>query len=433
MLKKLDVVISDARALLRNPTGTTPVAYPTVSGRAASARSLPNTAAPPAPTDNNSKGSSGENPIRVALIASPLPNPNANNQVSFSLQPDGRNITSSSGVSCTVNEILTRTIDDWRTSTSSEQVNSIQTMFENGNNTALIGTVSPNEYQSLDKQPLWLCYKRMVSSLLSVASSKYTFAEVSISVTLVKGNQLLADLLTGVDPENPVFHSPKKLAVAFSPLFGPTVNKTTMVKPPTPLQLESTINSALYQVPALVEKYPNEHPIIFASAILKGVTNDDVYTSSLVAASTTDPQVFQNILDKKPDSPHELFEYALGGPCCTLFFGDVNQGDQNIGEVLQLIQRLQSVPNRNVRSCSVKKFISFAENTLKKSEEKLNAAKSEKEKESILKGRKSMEVFYKEYKALFEDPQNRDPKTFRKSGSSSKDDATPTSNASKKA
>ncbi|EPY21157.1 hypothetical protein STCU_08672 [Strigomonas culicis] len=419
---KLELMLSDSQALLANPQGCTPRPYSVGPGEEGGGSAQAAAAAPPlkrsTSTGSNSSGHMKENPIHVALVVSPLPDPHVGSTVTFNLGPDGKTISAVDGPQCTVDEIVVRAVDDWRTCTLSEEVGHIQSMFENGNNTAVIGTVSWNEMQTLDKQPLWLSYKRMVSSLISVASQKYAFAEVSLSVTLVKGNELLADLLTGLDSEKHVAHAPKKLSVAFSPLFGPTVYKTTMIKPPTPLQLESTINSALYQVPTYLQQCPNEHPIIFASAILKGVRDNDVYTSSLVAASTTDPQVFQDILDKKPNAPHELFEYTLGGPCCTLFFGDVNQGDTNVAAVINLIQRLRSSPNRSVRSCSVKKFISFAEETLKKTDEKLAAAQSDKEKESILKGRKSMEVFYNEYKALYADPQNRDPKTYRKSGGS---------------
>ncbi|KAG5469230.1 hypothetical protein LSCM4_02628 [Leishmania orientalis] len=415
VLDKVDAMLADGRCMLRDPRNTVPVAYPNSSQRTLSrALNTPQLSSRDINAHATEKGRDASNPIRVAVVASPQ----AGNKLppTFSVGADGKSIVdSASGIMASALELVTRAPEDWR-STTYAQVSEVQTLFENGNNTAIVGTVSPNEVNILNKQPLWLAYKRMVSSLLSVATQKYKFAEVSLSVTLVGGNDVLADLLVGMDSVTPAAQTPQKLFVAYSPLFGPTVYKATIIKQPTPLQLESTINSALYHVPAILKQHPNKKTVIVASAVMKGVTATDVYTSSMLAASAMDPTVFIDILDKKPDVPHELFEYAFGGPCCTLFLADIIQGDTNVGKVVELMSRLNATQNRSVRTCSVKKFIAFAEESLKKADAKAKAAKSEAEKEMILRSKKSMEVFHAEYKTLIEDPEHHDPKTYRRSG-----------------
>nr|CAJ2480082.1 unnamed protein product [Leishmania braziliensis] len=413
VLEKVDAMLAHGRAMLQDPRNTVPVAYPNSSQRTLShTLNTPQLSSRDLNAHATEKGRDASNPIRVVAMASPqvrnkLP-------LTFSVGPDGRSIVdAASGTQASALEVVTRSPEDWR-STTSEQVKEVQTLFQNGNNTAIVGTVSPNEVNVLSKQPLWLSYKHMVSSLLSVATQKYKYAEVSLSVTLLGGNELLADLLVSMDSATTTAQTPQKLSVAYSPLFGPTVYKATIIKQPTPLQFESTINSALYHVPAIIKQHPNKKTVIVASAVMKGVTTTDVYTSSMLAASAMDPTVFTDILDKAPDVPHELFEYAFGGPCCTLFLADIIQGDANVGKVVELMNRLNAMQNRSVRTCSVRKFIAFAEESLRKVDAKAAAAKSETEREAIMRSKKSMEVFHTEYKTLIADPEHHDPKTYRR-------------------
>ncbi|CBZ37456.1 hypothetical protein, conserved [Leishmania donovani] len=415
VLEKVDAMLADGRSILQDPRNTVPVAYPCSPPRTLSrAVNTPQLSSGDINAHATEKGRDASNPIRVVVIASSQASKTF--PQTFNVGPDGKSIVdAASGTKASVLELVTCAPEDWR-STTPELVNEVQTLFQNGNNTAIVGTVLPNEVNVLSKQPLWMSYKSMVSSLLSVATQKYKFAEVSLSIALVGGNELLADLLVGTDSAAPAAQTPQKLSVAYSPLFGPTVYKSTIIKQPTPLQLESTINGALSRVPTIMQQYPNTKTVIIASAVMKGVTSTDVYTSSMLAASVVDPTVLIDILDKKPDVPHELFDYAFGGPCCTLFLAHVIQGDTGVGKVVELINRLNATQNRSVRTCSVKKFIAFAEESLKKAEIKVAAAKSETEKETILRSKKSMEVFHAEYKTLMEDPEHHDPKTYRRSG-----------------
>ncbi|CBZ30107.1 conserved hypothetical protein [Leishmania mexicana MHOM/GT/2001/U1103] len=415
VLESVDAMLADGRSMLQDPRNTVPVAYPSSAKRALSrTANTPQLSSRDINAHATEKGRDASNPIRVAAIASSQASKTF--PQTFNVGPDGKSIAdAASGTEASVLEVVTCAPEDWR-STKSELVNEVQTLFQNGNNTAIVGSVSPNEVNMLSKQPLWMAYKSMVSSLLSVAPQKYKFAEVSLSIALVGGNELLADLLVGMDSETPTAQTPQKLSVAYSPLFGPTVYKATTIKQPTALQLESTVNGALAKVPAIMQQHPSKKTVIIASAVMKGVTATDVYTSSMLAASALDPTVLTDILDKKPDVPHELFDYAFGGPCCTLFLAHVSQGDTSVGKVVELINRLNAIQNRSVRTCSVKKFIAFAEESLRRAEIKVAAAKSETEKETILRSKRSMEVFHVEYKTLIEDPEHHDPKTYRRSG-----------------
>lgn len=447
VVEKVTAMLNDGEAIMQNPRANHPKAFPITTAPSKNTAATPSSAptqgmraapggavtpssgsgvaqrslAPAAtPGSVSSSAPNAANPIRCTIIVGTLPT----SAQTIAIAPDGQSIMDlTTGATATVNEVVSRAADDWRT-TESDQARQVQDMFQNGYNTAIFGTVSPTEVNTLDKQPLWLSYKRMVSSMLSVASKNYTFAEVSISMSLIDGKDVATDLFANLETAGApaTAPAPGKLILAVSPLFGPTVYKAAVIKPPTPLQLESTINSALYQVPTLMEQAKNGYHIIYASAVLKAVTKDgDVLTCSFVGASTTDPRIFIDIIRREPTAPYELLDYAFGGPCATLFLADVNQGDNNVGAVLELIAELAKKTNRPVQPCSVRRFVAYTGANLPKFDARIAAATSEKEKATLEKGKKSMEAFYTDYKALLENPQSKDPKSYRNRSSRSSD------------
>ncbi|KAK7202132.1 hypothetical protein NESM_000282400 [Novymonas esmeraldas] len=249
-----------------------------------------------------------------------------------------------------------------------------------GRSCALLGltdVAADGNPEHVRSQPLWRSYAALLLNTCFWDSdgSGTTWregSELHLRLCAVQDRTLRHDFLAGDAPppsssltSSPSSSSslllPSRVALAASPLFGPVVRNTTVMRATTLQECQRVLRNGLHALNELGGEYASG-TIVIASAVLKNVTTDDVIFSSLTAFAgrvQRDLPAVRDVLamDPRGAAPPSLYHYALRGPChlmCLTTLGSADAGHSV--EALRLSQSIrygsaQPVPSGSLRQC----------------------------------------------------------------------------------
>jgi hypothetical protein len=212
-------------------------------------------------------------------------------------------------------------------------------------------------------QPLWRSFAALVLNSAFVRDNAGATwkdgSELHIRMCAVQDRTLLYDFL--LDDENTATELPAKVALAVNPLFGPVVRNTTVMRAGNISECQCVLRSGLDALNNLAGEYPSG-TVIIASAVLKNVTADDIFFSSISAFGVRigkDLPALRDILamDPKGGAPPSLYQYALRGPCHLLCLTSLDSSaNVHCVEALRLSQGIRygtsaPVPAGSLRKC----------------------------------------------------------------------------------
>ncbi|KEG06124.1 hypothetical protein DQ04_15801000 [Trypanosoma grayi] len=257
----------------------------------------------------------------------------------------------------------------------------------------------------------WNGLRRLMKECFAKMSSR---SELSVSVSLLEDDQV-KDLLD----KHPRFFS---LSVAQSPLFGNVPHGTIYQVVVDASEFDELLDLALSRANG---REGEERGIVLVSAVLKQIrTNtphtkgdeEDIVLSSLFASGVGDGIIhYTRILDKNPAEPRALFQFALGGPAMTAAVMSIADGPDNGATVTQFmatLHRLGEIENYRLRLGSVRRFITYTNDTIPKTKRRLGEMSEGREKEATKRSLARLELMVKDAEAMLESPENAEAKTY---------------------
>lgn len=217
-------------------------------------------------------------------------------------------------------------------------------------------------------QPLWRCFTALVLNSAFPSDGDGTSwkdgSELHIRMCAVQDRTVLYDFLQDSEDAGTTGEAvklPAKVALAANPLFGPVVRNTTVMRAGNQQECQCVFRTGLDALNGLAGEYPSG-TIIIASVVLKNVTDNDIFFSSISAFGVRvgkDLPALRDVLamDPKGGAPPSLYHYALRGPCHLLCLTTLDSSaNVHCVEALRLSQGVrygtaQQVPAGSLRKC----------------------------------------------------------------------------------
>ncbi|RHW74111.1 hypothetical protein DPX39_020025300 [Trypanosoma brucei equiperdum] len=384
-LRRLEIMLSDARKLLSDPEETRAKVYPpsresvkngsvendgrNVRNGASIEDDRPSAATlAPAPASADSLTA----PKEQEVIGAPAP--------AHTTEPWEKTakiiVTAGSGPSNGTAEVVaggekkTDEVDEYIQRTGVRPVDSViakrmEGILTQGYNVALLSAeMVPDEVTG--DQVTWSLVKAILKGALSKKDGVTN--ECTLQMSILRGDKVVLDLLGSSEK--------RQLVVARSPIFGVTVQGATTKVVGSAVQVEPVLEAALMEAK---DAFKDSGYIVF-TAVLKQVTAADVSVSSLFVVSAPDMQPFVDALEKKETHPHALFAHALLGPCSCALLVSYRDVDDNVLKALDAHREI-TLKNNKQPGGSVRKFVGVVEQSITAAEEKLKSVDDAKERE----------------------------------------------------
>ncbi|CBZ37459.1 hypothetical protein, conserved [Leishmania donovani] len=320
------------------------------------------------------------------------------------------NSISYKGQTIEVTEVKTRPEDNFNYHSS--VVHDVSEAVCSGYNAAVLAVDAPNTAGRFDS-PVWSILNRIVRTLLHENSNKAGQLRADFQLTCAMGylyKDKVKDLLTSAEPEA----SFTKIGVNPSPIYGPRLTNLTYDAVTDPSAFEDVLTTTLSRasedatIQSLTEGVLAAFVLIMQTRETDG--KPDIYLSSLVVATSGDDTFpYQSAISHTRNEYATVFHLVLGGPSCTCFMLNIADDDkvrkageteesvqERIKRVLGLLQKMSALPNYDLRSGSVKRFIKYVELSHKNAQARL-----EKEEDDVQ--RRKVERYLREQERLLQD------------------------------
>lgn len=213
-------------------------------------------------------------------------------------------------------------------------------------------------------QPLWRSYTAVLLNSCFHAEGDAAWlhgSELHLRLCAVQDRTLRYDFLQETTASASSAPLAARVSLAASPLFGPVVRNTTVMRATNLQECQFILRSGLHALNELHNAY-DSGTIVIASAVLKNVTRDDIIISSLTAIAARigkDMPAVRDILamDSRGGAPPALYHYALRGPCHLLCLTTLRSAsDSQCVEALRLGQSVRygasaPVPSGSLSTC----------------------------------------------------------------------------------
>nr|CCM18749.1 hypothetical protein, conserved [Leishmania guyanensis] len=237
---------------------------------------------------------------------------------------------------------------------------------------------------------------------------------VRVSIALVRESGVACDL-TGSATEL------KPIEVSSSPLFGPILRNVALHLICESEELQTIVDKAREQVKALWDA----HSAVHMTVLHCFTEGDDAYVSSLLLSfAPATCKMHEEVLKHKAQRMYDLFRYAFGGAATTAFVVSVGKTDQVVDVVSPLSTQCAAsvVRNRSPRQGSIKNFIEYTKTSLDKRRERLaTLSDASAEKATTLKIMAPMERMLSDHERVMVDPANNFPQAYAAENGSSKE------------
>ncbi|CBZ30110.1 conserved hypothetical protein [Leishmania mexicana MHOM/GT/2001/U1103] len=320
------------------------------------------------------------------------------------------NSISYNGQTIEVTEVKTRLEDNFNYHSS--VVHDVSEAVCSGYNAAVLAVDAPNTAGRFDS-PVWSILNRIVRTLLHENSNKAGQLRSDFQLTCAIGylyKDKVKDLLTSAELEAPF----TKIGVNPSPIYGPRLTNLTYDAVTEPTVFEDVLTTTLSRASedAAIQSLTEGVMAAFVLIMQTRETDDkpDIYLSSLVVATAGDDTFpYQSAISHTRNEYATVFHLVLGGPSCTCFMLNIADDDnirkageteesmqQRIERVLGLLQKMSALPNYDLRSGSVKRFIKYVELSHTNAQARLD-----KEEDDVQ--RRKVERYLREQERLLQD------------------------------
>ncbi|KAH8617416.1 hypothetical protein ERJ75_000387200 [Trypanosoma vivax] len=200
------------------------------------------------------------------------------------------------------------------------------------------------------------------------------------------------------------------LEVASSPLFGPCVAGAKMER-------AAAADTLLQGLKTAARVCEADGSLLFSLLVYKErkMGNDDVFLSSfLTVLAGADARVYVNGLEK-PQKERGLLQYALGGPCLTVFALGLAASTEDTGMATtlgDLAKRVHGMKNGSIRTGSVRRFLAFSTKAVEQLRTWQEKA-SEGDRERLANRSASVVKVCADAEDLLRDPVGRCPVVYR--------------------
>ncbi|CAG9580999.1 conserved hypothetical protein [Leishmania major strain Friedlin] len=320
------------------------------------------------------------------------------------------NSISYKGQTIEVTEVKTRPEDNFNYHSS--VVHDVSEAVCSGYNAAVLAVDAPNTASRFDS-PVWSILNRIVRTLLQENSNQAGQLRSDFQLTCAMGylyKDKVKDLLTSAEPESPF----TKIGVNPSPIYGPRLTNLTYDAVTDPGAFEDVLTTTLSRASEDAAIQNLTEGVIAAFLLIMQTRETDgkpdIYLSSLVVTTAGDDTFpYQSAISHTRNEYATVFHLVLGGPSCTCFMLNIADDDnvckageteesvqERIERVLGLLQKMSALPNYDLRSGSVKRFIKYVELSHKNAQARL-----EKEEDDVQ--RRKVERYLREQERLLQD------------------------------
>ncbi|TPP53564.1 hypothetical protein CGC21_37075 [Leishmania donovani] len=409
-VKRLNVVLQDAKSLLSNPQNTAPPVYQTEVGASIGA-----TLAEPKTTAAPEAAAAGEATDKPSSAADYKPRSTNIAALVIADVAEARaysvkdTIVTSSGRPFSVDEVVMRDAVK-STAMKTKTTGRVLTAFLKGYNGAVIVADSTAVAANGMESPTMSFLFSAVAGALENTGCK----GVRVSIALLRGSGSACDL-SGTAAEL------KPIEVSSSPLFGPILQNVALHPICAQEDLQKIVDKAREQVKPLW----NAHSAVYITVLHCFAEGDDVFVSSLLfSVSSSTCKLYEQVLRQQRHSMHDLFRYAFGGAATTAFVVSVAKEDQVADVVASLgTQHSASVlRNRSPRQGSIRNFIAYTKASLDKRRERLATLSDDStEKAAMTKAMAPMERMLSDHEKVMADPASNFPQAYPAENGSDKE------------
>ncbi|CCW65686.1 unnamed protein product [Phytomonas sp. EM1] len=255
----------------------------------------------------------------------------------------------------------------------------------------------------------WLALKYVVKETFARLDSH---SEFTMSACLLQDDQVMDLFGDGNLQFEP-------LKVAESPYFGNVAHGLTYIAIDSAKSFNQSLSRCLAAAGKQMERNKDEEQgIILITSLLKQIRtsksgNKDVWISSIFSTGVGDGIIHYNrILDKNPAEPRAVFYAALHRSVYSTAIFSLRERSQGLYQCLSTLQRFSKVETRKPKVNSVSMFIHFAEMTIAKMKEDMQAAQNTPRYPMIVKFLEKMEIMLADSREMLESPESCIPKTY---------------------
>ncbi|KAG5469223.1 hypothetical protein LSCM4_02621 [Leishmania orientalis] len=410
-VKRLKVVLQDAKKLLCDPRNTVPHVYQTeVETSTETTPAVANTHAAP---ELSVAGEAEDKPAASAADDKPRSTNIATVVIADACEGPAYSakgtIVTAGGRSFAVDEVVISSVVKSRIM-ETKATGQVLAAFLKGYNGAIVTVECAAATANVMESPTLHSVFAAVANALANPGCK----GVRVSIALVRESGVACDL-TGSAAEL------KPIEVSSSPLFGPVLGNAALHRISAEEELQRIVDKARVQVKPLWDA----HSAVHLTVVHCFAEGDDVYLSSLlVSFSSAACKMYEQVLHQQAHSVHELFRYAFGGAATTAFVVSMSQSDP-VAEVVASLSTqhaASAVLNRSPRQGSIKNFLSYAKASLDRRRERLAALPDgSAEKATVINVMAPMERMLSDHEKVMTDPAENFPRAYAAEGRSDKE------------
>ncbi|KAK7202134.1 hypothetical protein NESM_000282600 [Novymonas esmeraldas] len=424
-VKRLSVVLHDAKQLLADPKSTVPHVYPTESERSTETTPAePKSRAVAAEVSPSSTAAKQTTAASAATVAPPTAaaaaaaatasaaddKPRSTNVATLvvadaaearAYSVAGTTVTAG-GRPFAVDEVVVRDGAAAAAPIESAVTTSrVLAAFHKGYNGAIITVDSAAVAANGMESPSMSLVTTAVTGALALPGCK----GVRVSIALVRESGVACDL-TGTTAEL------KPIEVSSSPLFGPVVHNAALHRVRNTEELQRLVDGAR----TLVKPIWDAQSAVYVTVVHCCTDGDDVCVSSLLLSfASAAGTLYDQVLQQQAHLMQDLFRYAFGGAATTAVVVSLSKTDQVAGVVAALNTQhtAGAVRNRSPRQGSISNFIAYTKASLEKRRERLaSLADDSAEKAPMLKLMAPMERMLADHEKVMEDPSTHFPRAY---------------------